>query len=76
MVLSVRAQRSRAEDMDSSPAIDQCSYAQPPNPTAPPGRRPSAFPLHSITKLSFCLLGILVKHCAHVVLEEANAHAA
>jgi len=42
MVLSVRAQRSRADDMDHSPAIDQHSYTQPPIPTAPAPRAPAS----------------------------------
>ncbi len=38
---SVRAQRSRAEDVHRSPAISQRSYAQPPTVIAPPTTAPA-----------------------------------
>jgi len=56
MAHSVRAQRSRAEDTDRIPVIDQRSYEQPPIPTDPAPRAPAT----SLPSSFSVLLGDLV----------------
>ena len=54
MVHSVRAQRSRAEDTDRSPATDQRRHSPPPIPATPAPRAP-AFHLHHAPRLCMTL---------------------
>ena len=56
MAHSVCAQRSRAEDTDRIPVIDQRSYEQPPIPTDPAPRAPAT----SLPSSFSVLLGDLV----------------